>query len=67
MGANVLDFEQMKLEMEADKIVSELIHMGGVKWAACTVSQIPRFADCNQELLRIKLKERLSRISRHLL
>lgn len=67
MGASIVDFEQSRLEHEAAKIVSELITLGGVEWAISTVSQIPRFSDHKQEMLRIALKQRLGQLHHYLL
>ena len=66
--AEVYDnFEQARTNKEASKIVAELVSMGGIHWAICTISQIPDFADQRQEELRLALKNKLASLSSRVL
>ena len=61
------NFEQARIDNEVSQIIGDLVAIGGVSWAVSTVSLIPSFSDPYQENLRICLKEKLSKLNKHLL
>lgn len=61
------NFEQARIDNEARQIIGDLVAIGGVSWAMNTVSLIPSFADPYQENLRLRLKEKLNKLNKHLL
>tara|TARA_B110000240_G_C13214471_1_gene331848 strand:+ start:141 stop:344 length:204 start_codon:yes stop_codon:yes gene_type:complete len=59
MGTVYTNFEQVRIERETKKIVSDLVSIGGVYWAINTITQIRSFTDTYQERLRLALKDKL--------
>ena len=67
MGTVYTNFEEARIDRESTKIISDLVSMGGVDWAVNTITQIPSFNDDYQEKLRLSLKEKLYKLSKHIL
>ena len=67
MGTVYTNFEEARIDRESTKIISDLVSMGGVDWAVSTITQIPSFNDDYQEKLRLSLKEKLYKLSKHIL
>lgn len=59
MGTVYTNFEQVRIERETKKIVSDLVSIGGVYWTINTITQIRSFTDTYQERLRLALKDKL--------
>jgi hypothetical protein len=67
MGTLYTNFEQVRIENEVAKIVTDLVSMGGINWAMETVSKLPQFTDPYQENLRISLQQKLGNLNTHVL
>lgn len=67
MGTLHTNFEQVRIEHEVSKIVTDLVSMGGVNWAMDTVSKLPSFTDPYQENLRVLLQQKLGNLNTYVL
>lgn len=67
MGTLYTNFEQVRMETEVRKIVTDLVSMGGINWAMDTVSKLPTFSDPYQESLRLSLQQKLGHLNSQVL